>query len=110
MTLLRIFAWVIALGTAFLMVVGSYPPEFLVAGAIAVFLLIIAALTPRDHWALPILLSGFAFSLGVFVVALGARMVDGDLGMSLLPGLLVSAAAGAAAIRRSALLLSEARG
>ncbi|MBC9247701.1 hypothetical protein H4P12_13540 [Paracoccus sp. 11-3] len=110
MTLLRVFAWAIVLGTAFLMVVGSYPPEFLIADAIAVFLLIVAALIPREDWALPALLSGFAFSLGVFVVAFGARAVGGDLGLPLLLGVLISTVAAGMAILRCARMLTQAAG
>lgn len=110
MTLLRIFAWAIALGTAFLMVVGSYPPEFLAADAIAVLLLIIAALIPREDWALPTLLSGFAFSLGVFVVAFGARMMGGDLALPLLPGVLASATGAGMAIHRCGRMISGTAG
>ncbi|WBU61026.1 hypothetical protein [Paracoccus albus] len=92
MKLLRIAAFVIAGVTAFLMLAGSHPPEFMVADAIVVALLVIGGALPQARMSLPLMLAGFAFALGVFVVAFGAAAFAGEPALPLLAGILGCAA------------------
>lgn len=92
MKLLRIAAFVIAGVTAFLMIAGSHPPEFLVADGIVVALLAIGGALPQARLSLPVMLAGFAFALGVFVVAYGAAAFAGEPALPLLAGILGCAA------------------
>lgn len=102
MTPLRILALGTAAVTALLLVVGSHDAEFVAADLVVVALLVAGALVPNPRWAVPALLAGFAFALGVYVVAFGATVAEEEPSYALVAGVLTCLVAAALAVRRLA--------
>lgn len=100
---MRVGAVLAAVVTAWLLVVGDHPTEFVVGDTVLVVALCAAAALPGDGRALPWLVAAFGFSAGVFVVALAQSFARGagnaSVGLATV-ACLVAVAAGVVALTR----------
>lgn len=97
-SLVRTAAALMAVVTAILLALGDHPVEYVAADALIIAVLAVGAALP-EHRALPVLAFGLAFALGVFTVALGARLADGGPPAALALAVASSLAGAALALR-----------